>query len=87
MPLISSILVGTANGCSCVNYVPAPKKINSLDSSDLTRARRLNAVAATTSLPVYSYAQRPVDYQQFQTIEYGNRVKTSVGRLFGQNFQ
>ena len=87
MPLISSILVGTTNGCTCTNYVPAPKKINPLNSSELTRARRLNVVAGTTALPTNTYAQRPVDYQQLHTIDYANRVKTSIGMMFGQNFQ
>jgi hypothetical protein len=87
MPLLSSILVGTANGCSCVNYVPPPKKINTLDSSSLTRARRLNAIAATTPLPTANYSQRPFDYQELQDIQYANRVKVPVAQMFGQNFQ
>jgi hypothetical protein len=84
---LSSILIGTADGCSCVNYVPAPKKISTLDSSDLTRARRLNAIASTTPLPTANYSQRPFDYQQLQDIQYANRVRVPLNLMFGQNFQ
>ena len=87
MPLISSILVGTTNGCTCVGYVPPPKKINSLDSSDLTRARRLNAVASTTALPTLNYSQRPFDYSQLQDMRYANRTRVPLNLFFGQNFQ
>ena len=81
MPLISSILVGTTNGCTCVGYVPPPKKINSLDSSDLTRARRL------TALPTLNYSQRPFDYSQLQDMRYANRTRVPLNLFFGQNFQ
>jgi len=84
---LSSILIGTSQGCSCANYVAAPKKTLTLDSSDLTRARRLNAVAGTTPLPVSNYSQRPFNYMQLQDIQYANRVKVPVAHLFGQNFQ
>ena len=87
MPLLSSILVGTTNGCSCVNYVPPRKKINTLDSSSLTRAHRLNAIASTTPLPTANYSQRPFDYQELQDIQYGNRVRVPLNLMFGQNFQ
>jgi hypothetical protein len=84
---LSSILVGTAQGCSCTNYVPPRKKVVTLDSSDLTRARRLNAIGATTPLPTANYGQRPFDYQELQDIQYGNRVRVPLNIMFGQNFQ
>jgi hypothetical protein len=84
---LSSILVGTTQGCSCANYVPPPKKNMTLDSSDLTRARRLHAIAAVTPLPTANYSQRPFDYKELQDIQYGNRVRVPLNFMFGQNFQ
>lgn len=84
---LSSILVGTAQGCSCAGYVPSPKKVMTLDSSDLTRARRLHAIAAVTPLPTANYSQRPFDYKELQDIQYSNRVRVPLNKMFGQNFQ
>jgi len=84
---MASILIGTGKDCTRANYIPSPKKILTLSSGDLTRARRLNAISITTPIPNTSYSQRPANYSQLQSSLYANRVRVPLNIFFGQNFQ
>ncbi len=92
--MISSILIGTTTGSpgqscqtSCLNYVPPVKKLATMNSSDLTRIRRLRAISSTTPLPTANYSQRPMDYDQLQNLTLANRVKIPLAVFLGQNSQ
>jgi len=79
MPHISSILVGVAQGCSTVGYVPAPKKLTTMDGSDLTRIKKLQAVARSTPVSnVNTTHAGGGSYQELYTIQYGNRVSVPL---------
>ena len=75
MPHISSILIGTANGCSRDGYVPSQKKITSMDASDLTRIRKLQAIARSTPLSSLNTTHSGGgSYPELQAAQYASRV-------------
>lgn len=83
--VISSILVGSANGCSGVGYVAPNKKQLPMSSSDLIRARRLQLIGTTTRLSTFQSTKRDqVDYSQLTDIQVGNRYLIPLCKIFNK---
>lgn len=80
MSVISSILVGTGNGCTGVGYVAPQKKLTTMNSSDLTAMKRLYLGAKI-------FTGDNVDYQQYRDYVIGTRLNAPIGKQLGQNFQ
>jgi hypothetical protein len=83
--VISSILVGTANGCSCVGYQTPNKKQCPMNSSDATHIRKLQVIGVTSSLQVQERLK--IDYSQLSDIRLANRLVVPTSKFVGQNFQ
>ena len=83
MPLISSILVGTApNGCSATGYVPPAKKIPSMDSSDILKIQKMRAIARSTPVSnVKTITPNNGGYGELYTIQFSNRVSVPLCTL------
>ena len=81
--VISSVLVGTANGCSGTGYVSPNKKQLPVNASDLIRARRLQVVGNTTPLSTFQNGKHTqVDYSQLSDIRVGNRFLVPLCKNF-----
>jgi hypothetical protein len=75
MPKISSILVGTGQGCSTAGYVNAPKKLPTMDASDILRIQKLRVLARTTSVSsVKTTTLNGGGYGDLIQIQFANRV-------------
>jgi hypothetical protein len=82
MPLISSILVGVAQGCSTTGYVSAPKKLATMDSSDLLRVQKLRVLARVTpTANVSTIRSGGGSYPELFNIQYANRVSVPLCRF------
>uniref|UniRef100_A0A6C0HJV2 Uncharacterized protein n=1 Tax=viral metagenome TaxID=1070528 RepID=A0A6C0HJV2_9ZZZZ len=84
MPHISSILVGTAQGCSTTGYVAPQKKLSGMDSSDLLKIQKLRALARSTTVSsINTSTPNNGGYAQLLTVQYANRVSVPlcVGRF------
>ena len=84
MPLISSILVGTALGCSTTGYGAPQKKLNPMTSSDLLKIQKMRTIARTTTVSSITTTSAPNNggYADLLTVQYANRV--SVPLCVGQ---
>jgi hypothetical protein len=81
--VISSVLVGTANGCSGIGYVTPNKKQIPVNASEVTRIRRLQVVGVTTSLPTFQNTKHTsIDYSQLSDIRTGNRFLVPLCKNF-----
>ena len=79
MPLISSILVGTANGCSKDGYVASNKKLTTMDASDLTRIRKLQAIGRSTPVASLNTShQNGGSYPELYAAQYASRVSVPL---------
>lgn len=79
MPLISSILIGTAQGCFTSNYITSPTKLPVMDSSDLLKIQKMRALARST--PVSSLTTSTLNnggYKQLFTVQFANRVSVPL---------
>ena len=75
MPQISSILIGTGQGCSTAGYVNAPKKLPTMDSSDILRIQKLRVLARTTPVSsVNTSNSHSGGYGDLIQIKFANRV-------------
>ena len=79
MPHISSILIGTARGCSVAGYVAPQKKLSGMDSSDLLKIQKMRTLARTT--PVSSLNTSTPNnggYTQLLVVQFANRVSVPL---------
>lgn len=84
--VISSLLVGTANGCSCVNYQAPNKKQIPIQASEVTKIRKLQVLSVTTPI-VNQKKQYPYSSSDFVVIKTANRLLVPASKFLGQNFQ
>lgn len=84
MPQFSSILIGTARGCSTEGYIPPAKKLNPMSSSDLLKIQKMRTLARTTPVSTLSTTSAPNNggYSQLLIVQFANRV--SVPLCVGQ---
>lgn len=79
MPHISSILIGTANGCSTTGYVPPQKKLTGMDSSDLLKIQKLRAIARSTTVSsITTSTPNSSGYTQLLEVQFANRVSVPL---------
>ena len=79
MPHISSILVGTAQGCSVAGYVPPQKKLVGMDSSDLLKIQKLRTLARSTPVSsITTCTPKNGGYSQLLTVQFANRVSVPL---------
>ena len=82
MPKISSILVGTGQGCSTTGYVNAPKKLPTMDSSDILRIQKLRVLARTTPVAnVKTTTLNGGSFSEFIQIRFANRMTVPLCSL------
>lgn len=82
MPKISSILIGTGQGCSTTGYVNAPKKLPTMDSSDILRIQKLRVLARTTPVSnVKTTTLNGAGYGDLIQIQFANRVSVPLCSL------
>jgi len=80
MPHISSILIGTAQGCSVAGYVAPQKKLTPMTSSDLLMIQKMRAIARTTPVSSLSTTSAPNNggYTQLLVVQFANRVSVPL---------
>lgn len=79
MPLISSILIGTARGCSTTGYVPSATKLPVMDSSDLLKIQKMRTLARSTTVSSLKTITANNDgYKQLFIIQFANRVSVPL---------
>lgn len=80
MPQISSILIGTAQGCSTAGYYASQKKLNPMTSSDLLKIQKMRTLARTTPVSSLSTTSAPNNggYTQLLIVQFANRVSVPL---------
>jgi hypothetical protein len=80
MPQISSILIGTAQGCSTAGYISPTKKLNPMTSSDLLKIQKMRTLARTTTVSSLSTTSAPNNggYTQLLIVQFANRVSVPL---------
>lgn len=80
MPQFSSILIGTAQGCSTAGYISPAKKLNPMTSSDLLKIQKMRTLARTTPVSTLSTTSAPNNggYSQLLIVQFANRVSVPL---------
>ena len=80
MPQISSILIGSAQGCSTAGYVPPQKKLTPMTSSDLLKIQKMRTLARTTPVSSLSTTSAPNGggYTELLVVQFANRVSVPL---------